>query len=69
MDNTIEIIREARKAGLQTACIMFAMFMVVAGLFAFYIYQSYKNDYNINMNATQDGIDNKLEQVNGKANN
>lgn len=68
MDNTIEIIREARKAGMQTACIMFAMFMVVAGLFAFYIYQSYKQE-PITMTATQDGIDNKLEQVNGKANN
>jgi len=66
MDNTIEIIREARKAGLQTACIMFAMFMVVAGLFAFYIYQSYKQE-PITMTAMQDGTDNSLEQVNGKA--
>lgn len=68
MDNTIEIIREARKAGMQTACIMFAMFMFVVGLFAFYIYESYKQE-PISMTATQDGIDNKLEQVNGKANN
>lgn len=68
MDNTIEIIREARKAGIHTACIMFAMFMVVVGLFAFYIYESYKQE-PIAMTATQDGIDNKLEQVNGKANN
>jgi hypothetical protein len=66
MDNTIEIIREARKAGLQTACIMFAMFMVVAGLFAFYIYQSYKQE-PITMTAMQDGTDNSLEQINGKA--
>lgn len=68
MDNTIEIIREARKVGMQTACIMFAMFMVIVGLFAFYIYESYKQE-PITMTATQDGIDNKLEQVNGKANN
>lgn len=68
MDNTIEIIREARKAGLQVALLMFAMFMVIAGLFAFYIYESYKLE-PITMSATQDGVDNKLEQINGKANN
>ena len=66
MDNTIEIIREARKAGMQTALIMFAMFMIVAGLFAFYIYESYELE-PISMNAVQDGTDNKLEQINGKA--
>lgn len=69
MDNTIEIFREARKAGLQTACIMFAMFTFVVFLFGFYIYQSYKQEYSVSMNATQDGTDNNLEQVNGKANN
>ena len=68
MDNTIEIIREARKAGMQVALILFAMFMVVAGLFAFYIYQSYRLE-PISMSAVQDGTDNKLEQINGKANN
>ena len=64
---TIEIIREARKAGLQTALIMFAMFMMVTLLFGFYIYQSYKSDMSINMSAVQDGIENTMEQVNGKA--
>lgn len=43
MDNTVEIIKEARKAGMQTALILFATLCVVAGLFAFYIYQSYKS--------------------------
>lgn len=43
MDNTVEIIKEARKAGMQTALILFAALCVVAGLFAFYIYQSYKS--------------------------
>lgn len=68
MDNTIEIIREARKAGMQTALVMFAMFVIVSCLFAFYIYESYKQE-PISMSAVQGGIDNKLEQVNGKANN
>ena len=66
MDNTIEIIREARKAGMQVALIMFSMFMIVVGLFAFYIYESYKLE-PISMSATQDGVDNNLEQINGKA--
>lgn len=67
MDNTIEIIREARKAGMQVAIIMFSMFMIIAGLFAFYIYESYKQE-PISMSATQDGVANNLEQINGKAN-
>ena len=66
MDNTIEIIREARKAGMQVALILFSMFMVVVGLFAFYIHESYKLE-PITMSATQDGTDNNLEQINGKA--
>lgn len=43
MDNMVEIIKEARKAGMQTALILFAALCIVAGLFAFYIYQSYKS--------------------------
>ena len=66
MDNTIEIIREARKAGMQTALILFAAFLAVCILFGFYIYQSYKQE-PISMSAVQEGTDNKLEQVNGKA--
>lgn len=41
MDNMVEIIKEARKAGMQTALILFGALCVVASLFAFYIYQSY----------------------------
>lgn len=41
MNETIEIIKEARKAGMQTACLLFACLCIVAGLFAFYIYKSY----------------------------
>lgn len=64
---TIEIIREARKAGMQTALIMFGMFLIVSLLFGFYIYQSYRNDMSVNMSAVQDGMENTMEQVNGKA--
>lgn len=38
MDNMVEIIKEARKAGMQTALILFGALCVVASLFAFYIY-------------------------------
>ena len=64
---TIEIIREARKAGMQTALIMFGMFLIVSLLFGFYIYQSYKSDMSVNMSAVQDGNQNTMEQINGKA--
>lgn len=66
MDNTIEIIREARKAGMQTALILFACLCIVSSLFAFYIYQSYQLQ-PITMEAVQDGYGNNLEQVNGEA--
>lgn len=41
MSETIEIIREARKAGMQTACLLFGAFLVVSLLFGYYIYKSY----------------------------
>lgn len=41
MNETIEIIKEARKAGMQTACLMFGAFLVVSLLFGYYIYKSY----------------------------
>lgn len=41
MNETIEIIKEARKAGMQTACLLFACLCIVAGLFSYYIYKSY----------------------------
>lgn len=65
MDNTIEIIKEARKAGMQTACLMFVCLCVVAGLFGYYIYMTYQtppvndvtttmDNYNGNNTITQD---------------
>ena len=41
MNETIEIIKEARKAGMQTALLMFGAFLVVSLLFGYYIYKSY----------------------------
>lgn len=42
MDNTIEIIREARKAGIQVALLMFMALLVVSALFWFFIHESFK---------------------------
>lgn len=41
MNETIEIIKEARKAGMQTALLLFACLCIVASLFGYYIYKSY----------------------------
>lgn len=68
MNETIEIIKEARKAGMQTACLMFGAFLVVSLLFGYYIYKSYDAS-PVSMTATQDGSSNILEQINGEANN
>lgn len=43
MNETIEIIKEARKAGMQTACLLFGAFLVVSLLFGYYIYKTYNN--------------------------
>lgn len=41
MNETIEIIKEARKAGMQTALMLFGALLVVSALFGYYIYKSY----------------------------
>lgn len=43
MNETIEIIKEARKAGIQTALLMFGALVIVSLLFGYYIYKSYDN--------------------------
>lgn len=43
MNETIEIIKEARKAGMQTALMLFGALLVVSALFGYYIYKSYDN--------------------------
>ena len=66
MDNMVEIIKEARKAGMQTALILFAALCVVAGLFAFYIYQSYKSTpVTSTVTQLQDGEHNSQRLTNG----
>ena len=65
MNETIEIIKEARKAGMQTAFLLFACLCVVAGLFAFYIYKSYDNTV-VGISAIQDGTSNIQEVTNGE---
>lgn len=64
MNETVEIIKEARKAGMQTALMLFGALLVVSALFGYYIYKSY-DITNISMSAVQDGTDNKFEQING----
>lgn len=54
MNETIEIIKEARKAGMQTALLMFGAFLVVSLLFGYYIYKSYDEVQTNYVEATQD---------------
>lgn len=54
MNETIEIMKEARKAGMQTACLMFGAFLVVSLLFGYYIYKSYGDAPTNYVEANQD---------------
>lgn len=65
MNETIEIIKEARKAGMQTACLMFGAFLVVSLLFGYYIYKSYDNNI-ASISAVQDGTSNSQEITSGE---
>ena len=65
MNETIEMIKEARKAGMQMAFLLFTCLCVVAGLFAFYIYKSYDNTV-VGISAVQDGTSNIQEVTNGE---
>lgn len=63
-NETLEIIKEARKAGMQTALLIFGCLVIVSGLFGYYIYKSY--DPTIaSITQTQDGENNKQEMTNG----
>ena len=69
MDKTIEIMKEARKAGMQTACLMFGAFLVVSLLFGYYIYQTYRPmTVTSEITQTQDGANNHQELRNGETN-
>lgn len=65
--DTVEIIREARKAGMQMAIMLFASLCIVAALFGYYIYQSYQPSI-ATITQTQDGENNNQELINGEAN-
>ena len=65
MNETIEIMKEARKAGMQTACLMFGAFLVVSFLFGYYIYKSYQPSVST-ITQTQDGANNHQELTNGE---
>lgn len=66
MDNkeTIEIIREARKAGMQVALMMFGAMLSVSLLFAFYIYKSFNDTPTnyISASQTNESGDNTIKQ-------
>ena len=60
----IEIIREARKAGMQTALILFGALLLMSFLFGFYIYKSF-NDTPTNYvtaSQTNESGDNSIKQ-------
>jgi hypothetical protein len=54
MNDTIEIIKEARKAGMQTACLLFGAFLIVSLLFGYYIHKSYDEAPTNYVEAMQD---------------
>ena len=59
----IEIIREARKAGMQTALMMFGALLIVGGLFGYFIYESYQmNNNTIEAYQSNDSGDNSITQ-------
>lgn len=66
----IEIIKEARKAGMQTAFLLSGLIVLIllvfGSLFGYYIYKSYDNSV-VGISAIQDGINNNQEVTNGKA--
>lgn len=64
MDNTIEIIREARKAGMQTALMMFAALVIISSLFGLYIYMSFNDTPTNYISASQNNEsgDNSIKQ-------
>ena len=68
MSETSEIIKEARKAGMQTAIMLFAALVLVliafCGLFGYYIHKSYDTVPTNYIEATQENTsgDNTITQ-------
>ena len=54
MDNTVEIIKEARKAGMQVALMMFGALLAVSILFGYFIYMTYQTPPSNDITATMD---------------
>ena len=54
MKDTIEIIKEARKAGMQVALMMFIAFLTLSLLFGFFIYMTYQTPPSQDITATMD---------------
>lgn len=63
-DETIEIIREARKAGMQVALMMFSALLLVSLLFGLYIYESFNDTPTNYVSASQTNNlgDNNIKQ-------
>ena len=65
MDNNevIEIIREARKAGMQVALMLFGALLLVSLLFGFYIYKTLETEkHTIEATQTNESGDNTITQ-------
>jgi len=63
MDNTVEIIKEARKAGMQVALMMFGALLIVSGLFGYFIYESCQmTTHTIEAEQTTDTGNNTITQ-------
>lgn len=63
MKDTIEIIKEARKAGMQVALMMFIAFLVLSCLFGFFIHESFKTEtFNVQATQTNDTGNNTIKQ-------
>ena len=71
MSKTSDIIREARKAGMQTAIMLFSALVLVliafCGMFGYYIHKSYEPSIST-ITQTQDGTNNNQELRNGETN-
>lgn len=54
MSDTVEIIKEARKAGMQVALMMFGVLILVIGLFGYFIYTTCQTPPTGTIEATMD---------------
>lgn len=67
--DALEIYKEAQKAGIIMGAIIFLALLVVAALFGFYIYQTYRPmPITSTITQTQDGEYNHQELTNGQTN-